>query len=385
MGKRTGSPTQWFFVDAQTGELARAKDKFDKAALKSKAVRTSERFLESLVVLNPEIIGAGGHLPLVVHGGQSSADQIYCDEFGRSLVAEFKVHGNRDAALQLLGYGHHVSFEPALEETDDRHLGVDVVHVTRPKLRALACSAIDKDNEDTRNAAIAKIDAKLSADVTVAKLGRDARKRLRLSAEGTARVANCVQDPALKTTPRMVLVATGFTEDCIELVAELNAHWIDMSLVQVQVFDTGKAVLVAVEKLQDVPAVAVMRDAIGRLWADPVIRTRFIPGGWYFSRRKGVASFSFSGSGPDSAATFWLDVDPRGTVTLATRVPHSSFDARARKQLDAALRRELPARAKRNGSDWAWTFARVDDCFEHAVKVARASDAILGTAFKDRR
>lgn len=365
--------TRWYGIDGTTGAATRLP-KFDPRSEKLHAVTVNERLLESIVALNPELIGVENHRPLALHGMQSSADQVYTDAHGRLVVVEFKVSARRDAALQLLGYGHHIGFGAPFEETDVRHIGVDVINVTRPDLRGDATHFFSLESHDSISTALERLQAKLGKAPTVEELGRIARQRLGLEADG---VIVPTMFPLL-AAPRMVLVAGRVTEDCADFVAELQKQWIDVRSIQLQLFECRKGEILSVEVLSNVEAMEVLHSALGDLW--PKISKYYVPDGWYASR-KGVACFSFVGR-EQASMTFNMSVDPERTLKVEMRIPHATFDKKTTRRLRDALEEKLPSGASRSGSDWIWSYppASLSAWLRTAAEVASALRAVFMTA-----
>ena len=368
---------EWYAVSGRTGELKQTS-KPPKRGLTSSAL--TERYLEALVAVNPRLVGAEGCTPLLLHGGQSSPDQIYRDRLGRLIVVEFKKQtAGREDIFQLLGYGHHLPFERCATESDDRHVGLDVVAVTQPELRDLFEQAVQMDKDESVERVIAAIDRKLGPKKT-ADLGREARLRLELSPEGREQLREREPHHFPPTAPRMVLVAPNFDDEAMQIADELNSRWIDISLVGLEVLSFGREKMFVGRTTACEPrAMTVLHRAMGELWRHDVVQHRYLPEGWEFSSNSARASFSFSGR-DHSEATFWIEADEAGERSVHTRVPHGTFDAATTTRLRTELDEVLPPGATKNRSDWSWVFSEPEDerWRTTAVAGATASDQVLG-------
>jgi len=355
-----------FTLEPKTGALAIRSVAFDCDARGQTRVAYHERFLESLLVLNPALLGVEGHIPLLVHGGQSAADQVYCDDLGRLVAVECKSGvATRTDLIQLLGYGFQLPFDVAATEADTQLLGVDVLMV-RPgdDLRKLSNAAFAADREASIAACKAALDESLGKPGEVERLTARTIERL-----AVANYVPCDDQGRFMMSPRMVLVARGFTEDCVDFCRELNARMIDVALVRVEVFDGPDGRLVVHEVVHAPVALHAVRDAIGHVWRDAETRARFVPEGWYFAEKP---SFSFGGT-ENPNASFWLELDGNQPI-VGTRVPHSTFDTKEVGKLNAKLKARLPKGFEKNGSDWEWRGKwTAKEWADAAVKTAQAA------------
>lgn len=359
-------PPARYALDPKTGALAAHTGAFDPK--KANRFEYNERFLESLLVLNPMLLRVERHVPLVVHGGQSSADQVYVDDIGRLVAVECKSgKATRGDLVQLLGYGFQLPFDAIATEADAELLGADVAMV-RPGdevLRKLSENVFSVDKDESIASRKAALDKALGKSGAVDELTAHATKRLGLTA-----YVPCADERRFVTSVRMVLVASGFTDDCVELCKELNARTIDVSLVKVDVFDLDKKRFVVREVIHAPVGLHAVRDAIGHVWRDAETRARYVPEGWYFSTEK--PCFAFVGRNGSNAA-FWLELD--GTEPLVgTRVPHSTFEKKEAARLEARLKACLPRGfEKKTRRDWEWRGTwTAEEWADSAVKTGRA-------------
>lgn len=360
-----------YVLDSGTGALSDHSVKVEPGGPKVTRVGYDERFLESLIVLNPSIVGADGHLPLVAHGGQSSPDLIFRDDIGRFVVVECKQGTAKpEDLIQLLGYGHQLPFEGERTLYSDL-LGVDIAMV-RPGGDALktACTNVfEMDRRDSVDTAKAAVDKALKTGPRLDALTVAARERLGLM-KLEAPIDRFV------TNARMVLVAPRFRPDCIDLCRALTARTIDVSLVGVDVLDSPDGRVVVRTVVHEPEEMHAVRDAIGHVWRSARARSLLSPLGWVYAKEN--PSFKFTGRGQRYVTIELLAGDPR---VVAMRIPHSTFDKEVVAEMKSNLNGRLMAGFEQSRSDWVWEGAwSAEEWAGVAIKVADAAHRALASS-----
>ncbi len=312
----------------------------------AKSAQVVERVLESAVALDPSLIGAEDCLPLLLHGGQDSPDQLYIDELGRLTVVEVKkVTASRDALIQLLSYGHHWAgvhggtlgnLFAATAERASLAAGADVLSVTRPELKAWRAHDVDKLSSLRER--VDDIERTAGESGLVERMGKAVVSRLYPNDPGwTDRRANLAQTASARwgqhalelrgAPPKLVLVAPDFDPACVELAQALQARWLDLALVRLQLHSTrrGEAFL-AHELVSGLPHVGAAWRALARVWPAPQVRGFYVPGRFYMYREATAVLSVVHRDQPDLEVSLTVDQDLQVGGVFLRVPPHGWFD-----------------------------------------------------------
>lgn len=364
--------------------------------------RWNERTMESVLGLNPELVGAGECLPVFLHGGQSGADQTYIDELGRLTIIEIK---SREASerdlVQAMAYAYHGAAQSlhdlaraseACARRAPLEYGARVLAATRPELNDVAISALEFDKLSSLEAKVESIASQVGKP-GIRKLGDAARRRLdpqavregALESIGTAVWGEHAFD-LVGAPPRVVLVAPAFSEGCADLANELVERWVNLHLVRMDLYTDEKRGKVLVERedaIKSRPNMDLVWRALAGIWRDPLVRKSYRPGAWYMYRpkegRDNLAMLDLSSKEAPGAEYTLSACEDLSEGSVSLRVRHSLYeDAKKR----AAFRKELASKLPkgRDGDDLAWTFAlpkKHDQWVECATAVAKVAAEVM--------
>lgn len=383
--------TTWFVVSSHDGALKPVRGVPPGAKL----ANVVERAIESAVALAPSLIGVEGGLPLLLHGGQDSPDQLYVDELGRLTVVEAKkVKAGRGAMVQLLAYGHQWAgahqavlgrLFAAMAERASLVAGADLLSVTRPDVAAWNANEVDKLS--SLDAEVAAIEKRAGSPGIVKRLGDAVLGRL------YGRHAAWVDQPAslLRTAstrwgehalelhgapPRLVLVAPEFTPDCVDLAESLQAHWIAVDLIRLQLHrDHLGRTFVVHERICGLPHAADAWRAMTSVW--PALRGRYVPGRFYMYKKGSAVLSIVHRDQPEVEVSLLVDENQREGGVHLRLPPHGWFDGepsglrRVRKRFADALT-DLPEHDG-DGRDAVWSFRLPKERKEWLDTFVRAS------------
>lgn len=366
----TSTSVGYTILDEKTGALSKAPASVARAGAKGERIKYSERLLESLIVLNPFLVGAEGHVPLVAHGGQSVADLVYRDDIGRLLAIECKSGvATCENLAQLLGYGYQLPFEPERAAYEEL-LGVDVAMLRTgdDALHAACKKVFNSDSRASIEAAKNAVDKALGKGPLVHELTAAVRKRL-----GLTKLTPCSPEARFATSARMVLVAPGFDEDCIAICEQLSRRTVDVSLIQVKMFDGPEGRVVERQVVHEPASMHAVRNAIGHIWRSEQGRSLLSRLGWVFSEE--TPSFKFAGRWKHNVTIELLSGD---ACVVAVRIPHSTFEKAVTDRMKAKLSAALPDGFSKDGSDWVWEGDwSAEEWARKAVEVADAAREAL--------
>ena len=259
MGKANGAKgPQHFKVSTKDGGLASVKG----PARGATRVYPVERVLESLVALNPNLIGVERELPLLYHGGEEQPDLHYLSRGGRQTFVEFK---RRTATgmdlMQLCSYAYHYGALSAGQlgalfvGTATRARGLVDAHlyVVTHGAPKDTDSPLEVTNPSPFQERTAWVRRRLPR-----KAGSAAARRLAHSGAAVWELGETLEEaarelwgdetlPLVGAPPRMVLVAPEFDEQCSALAAEMVSRCVQLELVQLVTYGEAGGAVKSVE------------------------------------------------------------------------------------------------------------------------------------------
>lgn len=313
----------------------------------------TEDVMQHVLVLNPQLLGVGDELPVVLDGESTSAcvDQMFLDEAGRLTFVEVKNEcGDVAGFAQLLSYAEHWHGLPMGE------IELGLRHAAR---RRVPSDALTESLTALRTWAKAKAS---TTPTTKRPEPWPAWSRIASTAEVRKHYWGADARAFPGAPSRLVFIAPEFSKACIELATSLAKRWVSIALVKVELRrDDSSNVLLSWE-----PVVTPPDDHAGTwdlarfLWLElPELRRDFYPNA--FADHLQVYSFSFS-SRAAPAVKLWIQHDG-DTVDLGTYVPdnwYADTEPKKRKALYAALLERLP-RVKHEDPRWpVWTVKAAD-------------------------
>ncbi len=372
----------WFILSLNDGSLERVK-----APAESKPVKWIERDLENLLALNPNFLGVADHLPLRlrgVRGTVTSPDQAFIDELGRVAVVEVKkIRASLPVISQVMAYANHWQLLPpreigcGLQEFSGEVHGAEKLGQALFELQAWA-------EEEPEHAADASQLRSLGKRV----LGR-------LNANWARRPVTSInafaqqhwgrdQLPCVGAPPRMIAVAPGFSDECIDFAEQLTQRMVGIELVAVEIVKARGRIYVGREQVHRDPASEptwrLLRDA----WRLQPIRDHFVVNGWADALNR--ESFSLSARDvPEVRFWIWASDSETSKVfdaSVWTVVPdgwHSTNSLR-RKELREQFLDALPKDVDRTQRwlEWEFELPRQErDVTECILKMAEALIEVL--------
>lgn len=250
-------------------------------------------------------------------------------------------------------------------------MGVDVAMLRTgdDALHAACKTVLNSDSRASVEAAKKAVDRALGKGPLVHELTTAVRKRL-----GLTKFAGCSHEARFASSARMVLVAPGFDEDCIELCEQLSRRTVDVSLIQVKMFDGPEGRVVERKVVHEPAPMHAVRDAIGHVWRSEHGRSLLAPLGWVFSEK--TPGFKFAGRWKHHVTVELLSGD---ACVVAVRIPHSTFEKAVVEKMKAKLSGALPDGFTKDDSDWVWEGDwSAEEWARKAIAVAEAARGALG-------
>jgi hypothetical protein len=329
----------WFRLSLKNGALV----PIAKPPPASKPAHWIERDLENILTLNPDFLGVADLLPLRlqgIRGTVTSPDQAFVEELGRVVVVEVKkVRAQLAAVAQVMAYASHWQMLPPAE--------ID---------RGLAEIATEQNRYTRFGQALVELQTWADAQLQrvkdgagVKRLGERVIKRLRpeWSQELSTKLSrfaenfrsdgdrSCIGAPA-----RMIVVAPGFSDECIEFAEKLTDRMVGIELVEVEIVRVGGEVYVGRNRVHrsDVsePTWRLLREA----WTLPSIREHFVING--FADQLNTESFSLSCRGVNDARLWIWASETDAFVTTVVPDGWYQSDKRRRRELREELLLALP-------------------------------------------
>jgi hypothetical protein len=375
---------KWFKLSADDGGLKPSKEPARGTPLPWK-----ERHLENLTALNPAFLEVEDQIPLRLGGVKKpvgAPDQAFLDELGRITLVEFKkVRASLPVLAQVIAYALHWQILPPGEMVNDVMEFSDSSRRLVKYGNALA-ELIDWSAESEPKRSSERIQA----------MGAVALRRLRpqwihqpsRELPSLAKdLCECVHLPCVGAAPRLIVLAQGFSDECIEFAQALSKRRVSIDLVAVEVVKKQGSVFIGREWVQRdeyaEPTWKLLRDVMANL---PIIPKDFLVNGW--ADALNYKAFSLSARGATDAK-FWMYAD-RKHAYLTTTFPHGwySDDGPRRKILLAKLQNALPTPHENDRGWLEWTFdltheqAKIKNCI---TKIAEAVIRVLVPAAKDAR
>jgi hypothetical protein len=294
-----------------------------------------ESLLSAALVLNPALLDVEGHIAIGLDGGStcSSPDLLFVDEMGRLTIVELKNETAKTGALaQLLGYGFAWGLVPngeadrcvrklTREDMAERFVVREVQHLAKVL--------------DIPEAKFPKM-----IDAAFARL-RPVWPWANQKATGLRDAATEIfGDHALSLAgvpPRLVLIAPGFDDACVQLAAELAGRQVNVQLVRASLGQGAKQANIVLEweVIQEQELLDRCWAATRAAWKRSYIREHFTVNAWSDREASDCVSLA-SVVAPD--ARVWIAAKGRGEIVVSSRVPHGWHSKTAlRRRITAAF------------------------------------------------
>ncbi len=301
---------EWFRFSLKDGGLEKAK-----APTEPKPLHWIERDLENFLAINPNFLDVADHLPLRlggIRGTVTSPDQAYIDELGRIVVIEVKrIIAGLGTIAQVISYADHWRLLPpgeidnGLRRFSSAQRMADEFGRSLSELRSWASG---DSNAETTGELLTSL-----GNAVIHRLNPEWMRGTVTSIKSFAQQhGDTDQLPCTGAPARIIAVAPGFSDKCIEFAKQLAQRMVAIVLVRVDIVKSRGDIYVGRELVHRDPDCEPTWRTLRRAWHEKSIRNYFVINGWADALNR--ESFSLSARETPDARIWFCAGESKGWV-----------------------------------------------------------------------